>query len=156
MSKKIIVAVSGIAILAAFVLSIDAYAIPFTGNTFVAKHIGTDDYYVVIAPGNTNIRARSVNLRRFRITRTRPNILDFTELTKEKNLLVYVIRNYEEQWRNIVRFVDRDGNRYRIRVALSSFHNPSHAPVPEPSTILLIGTGLVGLIVYGRKKIIKT
>jgi hypothetical protein len=154
MSKKIIVAVSGIAILAAFVLSIDAYAIPFTGNTWVANHIGTDDYYVVIAPGNTNIARRSVNLRGFELRRSRLN-LDFSELTKEKNLLVYVIRNYEEQFRNIVRFRDRDGERYRIRVALSAFNNPA-SPVPEPSTVLLLGTGLVGLIAYGRKKMKKT
>jgi hypothetical protein len=83
--------------------------------------------------------------------------LDFSELTNEENLLVYKIRNYEEQLRNIVRFWDRDGERHRIRVALSAFDNPSSpAPVPEPSTILLIGTGLVGLIAYSRKKIKKT
>ncbi len=154
MSKKIIVAVSGIVILAAFVLSIDAYAIPFTGNTWVANHIGTDDYYVVIAPGNTNIIRRSVNLRGFELRRSRVN-LDFSELTNEENLLVYLIRNYEEQFRNIVRFRDRDGERYRIRVALSAFNNPS-SPVPEPSTILLLGTGIIGLISYDRKKIKKT
>jgi hypothetical protein len=123
----------------------------------VAKHIGKNHHYVVIAPGNTNIRARSVNLRGFRLSRVRSNILDFSELTKEKNLLVYVIRNYEEQWRNIVRFRGRHGEKYRVSVALSTFHNTAQpAPVPEPSTILLIGTGLVGLIAYGRKKIIKT
>jgi len=156
MIKKIIVTVSGIAILAAFVLTIDAYAIPFTGNTWVANHIGTNDYYLVIAPGNTNIIKRSVNLRGFEIRRSGLN-LDFSELTNEENLLVYKIRNYEEQLRNIVRFWDRNGERHRIRVALSAFDNPSSpAPVPEPSTILLIGTGLVGLIAYSRKKIKKT
>ena len=157
MSKKIIVAVSGIVILTAFVLSIDAYAIPFTGDTWVANHIGTDDYYLVIAPGDTSIRARSVRLLGFELTRKRPNILDFSELTMEENLLVYEILNYEEQFRNIVRFRGRGGERYRTRVALSAFNNHSStAPVPEPSTILLFGTGLLGLIAFGRKKIKKT
>ena len=156
MSKKIIVAVSGIVIMAAFVLSIDAYAIPFTGNTWVANHTGTDDYYVVIAPGNTNIRPLSVNLRGFELRRSRLN-LDFSELTREENLIVYSIRKYEEQFRNIIRFRDRDGERYRTIVASSDFNNPSSsAPVPEPSTVLLLGTGLLGLIGYGRKKIKKT
>jgi hypothetical protein len=31
-------------------------------------------------------------------------------------------------------------------------YNPSSAPVPEPGTILLIGVGLVGIGLYGRKR----
>ena len=32
---------------------------------------------------------------------------------------------------------------------------PSSAPVPEPSTILLVGTGLLGIIGFGRKRLNK-
>lgn len=32
-------------------------------------------------------------------------------------------------------------------------YNPSSTPVPEPGTIMLIGVGLVGIALYGRKRI---
>jgi len=34
----------------------------------------------------------------------------------------------------------------------SSEAGPEGSPVPEPTTLILIGSGLVGLAAYGRKK----
>lgn len=58
--------------------------------------------------------------------------------------------NYDWEWNdehgvsNIVGFV----------AEISSF-NRDVAPVPEPATMLLLGTGLIGLAGLGRKKLIK-
>ncbi|MEA2085189.1 MAG: PEP-CTERM sorting domain-containing protein [Thermodesulfobacteriota bacterium] len=45
------------------------------------------------------------------------------------------------------------GDFYIDRSDLEITYNP--APVPEPSTILLMGTGLLGIIGFGRKKLNK-
>ncbi|MBN2429556.1 MAG: PEP-CTERM sorting domain-containing protein [Deltaproteobacteria bacterium] len=54
-------------------------------------------------------------------------------------------------------FDDVDGATKTITLDISNIESVSHvslapAPVPEPSTILLLGGGLLGLGIYGRKR----
>jgi len=62
-------------------------------------------------------------------------------------------------------FRDENGNRYEAEIGFATFENPVEnpniftgpqendvAPVPEPATILLISTGLLGIVGYSRKK----
>ena len=58
-----------------------------------------------------------------------------------------------------LRFRDEDGKKYRAKIGFATFENPvdyptenNAAPVPEPATILLISTGLLGIAGYSRKK----
>jgi hypothetical protein len=43
------------------------------------------------------------------------------------------------------------GDTYTLQVSISG-HGTGTAPVPEPSTILLVGTGLIGIIGFGGRK----
>jgi hypothetical protein len=43
---------------------------------------------------------------------------------------------------------DDNDESYRVRIGV----NEVPSPIPEPSTILLLGSGLVGLVRYGKRK----
>ena len=51
--------------------------------------------------------------------------------------------------------IDPDSNE-TIYFSSSLVIQPTGAPVPEPSTMLLLGSGLIGILGYGRKKLSKT
>ena len=87
---------------------------------------------------------------------------------KKGKLLEEDRKAWEDMWINAklekgklkLVFWDVDGTKYKGRALYALFNNPPEAgppgdgvnPIPEPATMLLLGSGLVGIATLGRKK----
>jgi len=157
MPKKIVFAVCGVLILALSVMLNNAHAIRFEGNAWVAHHIEdgeyTSDYFFIIDPNSIEIDPNSVILKKFEITPISDG-LDFSEIATGGELLWFEIENFENINNYNFKFRDTEGSNYTGKAQFTNFNNPVDSPsaVPEPATILLIGSGLLGLAGIGRKK----
>ena len=106
----------------------------------------------------TIIQPETVKLNGLKI-KTSSQHIDFFEITglheDEEEALFFEIVDYRAKNNLKAIFSDISGNKYQVAVKFTEFHNPPGGiPIPEPATILLIGSGLICLIGFGRKKIL--
>jgi len=171
MFKRVIFAVSGALFLTLLVLSMDAQAIPMkakdikekkiNGKVWVAQHIQDSKWYLVIEPDkkikkNSVIKAYLNEIELFKSD----DPLDFSELTKKKDILYYGIDkisdfNTEELVLGLEVKHKKKIDIYKGTAKLAKFNNPPEngpTQLPEPTTLLLVGIGLIGLAAFRRKK----
>ena len=169
MFKKVIFAVNGVLILTLLVLSIDAQAVPiqFTGEAWVAEHIehgkNTGDWYLIIVPESIKIDKNSVKIDTIKLDKSK-DVLDFSALTQAEKILWFDIEDigtldamaYNDDDNKKLDFIFKAKKKNYVGTAqYDKFDNPTSF-VPQPMTLLLVGSGLIGLAAFSRKKFKKT
>lgn len=150
--------------LLAFIFAGNAYAIPFTGDAWIAQHYAygeaTDEYYLIVKePNITNVKVHGFSFKADGVER------DFYELTGQAG-------NEGISWLQVNKinsvfggqlagktfklfFKSAGGTWYQGKIGFATFENPideptnddgqGATPVPEPTTFILLGASLVGL-----------
>lgn len=65
------------------------------------------------------------------------------------------LSQYDSDWRFVTEFHFQGLNNGHEEIFLSGAIGPPGTPIPEPATMLLLGSGLIGLAGLGRKKFFK-